>query len=262
LLYWPVQYAVLRHARAVFFTTRTERDLAKTSFRPNHWNSVVVPYGITEPEEARDGPEAQIEEFYGKLPKLRGRRFFLFLGRIHEKKGCDLLIKAFAQVADAATDVDLVIAGPDQMGMQAKLKRLAEQLGVGSKVHWPGMIAGNVKWGALRACDAFVLPSHQENLGVSVVEALAVGRPILISRQVNLWPEIKDDGVGLADEDTLEGTVRLLRRWFELLPADRAAMAARALPCFTARFSMKHAAAAINDAFDSVKSMPRKLEPV
>jgi len=261
LIYWPVQYSVLRHAFAVFFTTVAERDLAMTSFRPNRWKSVVVPYGITEPEKCEGGPEAQIEEFHAALPGLGGRRYLLFLGRIHEKKGCDLLIKAFARIAGAVPDVDLVIAGPDQSGIQAKLERLAERTGIAGRVHWPGMIAGSVKWGALRSCEAFVLPSHQENLGISVVEALAVGRPVLISHQVNLWPEIKDDGVGLAEEDTLEGTLRLLERWFSLDPLEQAAMAARARPCFCTRFSMKEAAASINDAFHSLEFSSRKLEP-
>ena len=101
LLYWPLQYAVLRDAAAVFFTTKTERDLAKTSFRPNHWNSVVAPLGIMEDEHAGQDPAGEIEAFYGALPELRGRRFLLFLARIHEKKGCDLLIEAFARAAAA-----------------------------------------------------------------------------------------------------------------------------------------------------------------
>ena len=113
-----------------------------------------------------------------------------------------------------------MIAGPDQVGMQAKLMGMAGQLGIADRVHWPGLIGGDVKWGALRACDALILPSHQENLGISVVEALAVGRPVLISHQVNIWQEIESDGAGLAEDDTLEGTVRLLCRWFDLLPAD------------------------------------------
>jgi len=252
-VYWPVQYAVLRHALAVFFTTKTERDLAITSFRPSKWNSVVVPYGITEPEESDEGAAGQIRELHRKLPELRGRPYLLFLARIHEKKGCDLLLKAFAQLADSAPDVDLVVAGPDQVGMQAKLKVMAEQLGIASRVHWPGQIGGDLKWGALRACEALILPSHQENLGISVVEALAVGRPVLISRQVNIWREIEMDGAGLADDDTVEGTVRLLRRWFDLPLTERLTMASRTRPCFAARFSMKRAVEAINDVFDSVK---------
>jgi glycosyltransferase involved in cell wall biosynthesis len=83
LIYWPLQYAVLRDAQAVFFTTETERDLAETSFRPSKWNSVVVPYGITDPEGPRTDSASQIEAFYRKLPELRGRRYLLFLARIH-----------------------------------------------------------------------------------------------------------------------------------------------------------------------------------
>lgn len=260
MIFWPVQSMVLRDASAVFFTTNTERDLAGTSFGTSNWRSVVVPYGITEPEECNESPAGQIEEFRLKVPRLRGKRYLLFLGRIHEKKGCDLLIGAFAKVAGAAPDVDLVIAGPDQMGLETKLRSLAERAGIAERVHWPGMISGRVKWGALRGCEAFVLPSHQENLGISVVEALAAGRPVLISHQVNLWPEIKDDGVGLAEDDTLEGTVRLLERWFNLGPEERIEMSKRAHPCFAAKFSMKQAALAINKAFDSVQFGSRKLE--
>jgi glycosyltransferase involved in cell wall biosynthesis len=123
------------------------------------------------------------------------------------------------------------------------------------------MIAGDVKWGALRACDALILPSHQENLGIAVVEALAVGRPVLVSRQVNLWPEIEADGVGLAEDDTLAGVERLLRRWIDLQPAERAAMASRTKPCFSARFSMRQAAAAINGVFASGRLTSRRPEP-
>jgi len=252
LLYWRLQYAVLRDAAAVFFTTKTERDLAATSFRPNHWRSVVAPLGIVEDEHDLQDPDREVEAFYGALPELRGRRFLLFLARIHEKKGCDLLIEAFARVAARAPEVHLVMAGPDQMGMQAKLQSRAEKLGIAARVHWPGMIGGEVKWGALRACDALVLPSHQENFGVSVAEALLAGRPVLLSYPVNIWPEIENDGVGLADDDTLEGTVRLLQRWFSLTAAEQAAMAARAQPCFVARFSLQRTAATINEVFGEV----------
>lgn len=249
LLYWPVQHAVLRDAAAVFFTTRTECDLARTSFRPNRWKSVIAPLGIS--EDAGCDPATQIEAFYGALPALRGRRFLLFLARVHEKKGCDLLIEAFARVAPFAPEVDLVMAGPDTMGMRAKLEDRARELGIAQRVHWPGLIGGDVKWGALRACEAFILPSHQENFGLSVAEALRAGRPVLLSTQVNIWPEIAGDGVGIAEADTFEGTVRLLERWFHLPAAEKSTMAARAASCFAARFSLEKTAAAISAAFAS-----------
>jgi glycosyltransferase involved in cell wall biosynthesis len=253
-VYWPVQYSVLRHARAVFFTTSSERDLAKTSFSPSKWNSVVVPFGIIDAEESGRHAAAQVEEFYRRVPQVRRRPYLLFLGRLHEKKGCDLLLRAFAEIGSAATETDLVIAGPDRGGMQARLQQMAGQLGIVDRVHWPGMIGGDLKWGALRACDALILPSHQENFGVVVVEALAAGRPVLISHQVNIWPEIMDEGVGLADEDTLKGTIRLLSRWFDLSGAERDAMAARARPCFAAKFSMERALTTVNSVFAAGKA--------
>ena len=221
---------------------------------------MVVPYGINDPEDAGWDAVKQIEAFYGRFPQLRGRRYLLFLARIHEKKGCDLLIGAFAKVAALVPDLDLVIAGPDQVGLRASLERQAEKLKITARVHWPGLLGGDLKWGAIRACEAFVLPSHQENFGIAVVEALAVGRPVLISNQVNIWAQIDEDKVGLIEEDTGEGTERLLRRWFALPAADREAMAARARPSFIRRYAMNRAAVVINNVFRSAKDM-RAADP-
>lgn len=253
-LYWPVQYRVLRDAAAVFFTTGIERDLALTSFRPNQWNSIVIPYGITDIGESAEQSVRQVEQFYRLVPSLRERNYLIFMGRIHEKKGCDLLLEAFGRLASSRPEVDLVIAGPDQTRLKSRLMAQADRFGIAARVHWPGMLRGDLKWGALRACEAFVLPSHQENFGISVVEALSVGRPVLISNQVNIWPEIKADGVGLVDTDTLEGTQRLLERWFQTNSADRDAMAARARPCFLNRYTMNRTAAVINRLFGSPKT--------
>ncbi len=248
-LYWPAQYWILRGAETVMFTSTLERDLAPQSFWPNSWKSFVVPYGTGEPP-AETGDQS--EAFYRKLPLLRGRRYVLFLSRIHEKKGCDLLIEAFARVASTHTDVDLVIAGPDQVGLQSKLQSLAETLGIERRVHWPGLLTGDAKWGAMRGCDAFILPSHQENFGVVVAEALACGRPVLISNQVNIWPEIEQEKVGLVAPDTLAGTEELLSRWLRLGEAERSAMIARTMEVFRRRYSMRSCAVAIKGLFEQL----------
>jgi glycosyltransferase involved in cell wall biosynthesis len=152
-------------------------------------------------------------------------------------------------VAAIRPEVDLVMAGPDPTKMRSALHLLAERHGVAERIHWPGLVGGDVKWGAIRASEAFVLPSHQENFGIAVVEALAVGRPVLISNQVNIWSEIDSDRVGLVEDDTLEGTERLLRRWFGLLPAERDNMADRARSTFISRYTTNQSALAINRLF-------------
>jgi len=249
LVYWPAQYWVLRNADRVLFTSTRECDLAPQSFWPSGWKSCVVPYGTGEPPA---NIEAQSEAWYGLMPALRGRRYLLFLSRIHEKKGCDLLLEAFAGVAAQNPDLDLVIAGPDQVGLQAKLQRQAEELGIAGRVHWPGLITGDAKWGAVRNCEAFILPSHQENFGVVVAEAMGCGRPVLISDQVNIWPDIQEESVGLVAPDTLEGTKSLLSRWLGLSQAERDAMAARTIEVFRRRYSMRSCAFAIRDLFAGV----------
>jgi glycosyltransferase involved in cell wall biosynthesis len=101
------------------------------------------------------------------------------------------------------------------------------------------MIQDDLKWGAFRAAEAFVLPSHQENFGISVVEALACERPVLISDKVNIWREITTDGAGLCDDDTPDGTHRLLARWLALRPEDRDAMRTKAQACFQKHFQVE-----------------------
>lgn len=245
--YWiPFQYPVLRDAKAVLFTTQTERELATISFRPHRWNSIVIPFGTNPPG---GDPGAQRRAFYAVCPALEERRFLLFLSRIHEKKGCDLLIEAFAQVAGQYPEVDLVVAGPDQTGLQKMLAKVAASRGIADRVHWPGLLTGEAKWGAFRAAEAFVLPSHQENFGIVVAEALACGTPVLISNKVNIWDVVAEEGVGLVEDDTLEGTHRLLMRWLELPVPARASMAAKTVSCFERRFSMQRCASAMAEIF-------------
>jgi glycosyltransferase involved in cell wall biosynthesis len=86
-----------------------------------------------------------------------------------------------------------------------------------------------------------VLPSHQENFGIAVVEALACATPVLISNKVNIWREIVDDGAGLAEPDTIEGTTHLLERWLRLPDNDRELMRAKARQCFVKRFHIDRA---------------------
>jgi len=164
------------------------------------------------------------------------RRYLLYLSRIHEKKGCDLLIAAFARVAAEMPDVDLVIAGPDRTELRPRLEAQAAQLGIASRIHWPGMVLGDAKWGAFRGCDAFILPSHQENFGIVVAEAMACARPVLVSTRVNIWDEVVRGGGGLAEPDTIDGTEALIRAFYKMSEPERAAMGAKARETYLAHF--------------------------
>src|SRR5205085_9597809 len=113
LLYWPwAEYRVLRDAAAVLFTTDQERLLARESFRLYRCHEVVMNICTAAPEV--DWQRAR-EDFYNASPSLRGKSFLLFLGRLHEKKGCEELIRAFAAFRNSSPSgngVHLVLRGP------------------------------------------------------------------------------------------------------------------------------------------------------
>lgn len=234
--YWPwAEYRVLRDAAAVIFTTEEERRLARESFWLYRANERVVPFGASQPPADANTLR---DAFLRASPRLRDKRIVLFLGRLHPKKGCDMLIHAFATYARERPDAHLLMAGPDAVNWQPALQGIAQSHGIAHRISWPGMLQGDLKWGAFCASDVFVLPSHQENFGVAVAEALACGLPVLVSNKVNVWREIEADRAGFVAPDTIAGAHQLLSSWHALDDAARDAMRAQARRTFDARFAM------------------------
>ncbi len=247
LLYWPWgEYPVLRDAKKVLFTCEDEKMLARQSFWLYRCNEQVVNYGT---KGHIGNAEEQRRLFLDRYPHLQGKQFLLFLSRIHPKKGVDLLIEAFAKMHKDQPDLELVIAGPDQVGLQPGLQDLAEKLGIGDKITWTGMLKGDLKWGAYLNAEAFILPSHQENFGIVVAEALSCSLPVLISNKVNIWQEIAEDKAGLVVEDTIAGCVALLYQWQQMDDNNKAKMRSNALNCFNTRFEITQAAMGLLNLF-------------
>jgi len=260
LLYWHwAEYRVLRDADLVLFTAEEERILARQSFSRYRCNEKVVNYGTSGPS---GNAVTQRALFLEKFTQLVGKRIILFLGRIHEKKGCDLLLHAFAQVlkaeTSAAANLHLVMAGPDQSDFANELKKCAAKNGLKDRITWTGMLSGDLKWGAFYSADAFILPSHQENFGISVAEALACGVPVLISNKVNIWREIAEDKAGLVESDDEEGVFRLLDGWLQCDDSAKAAMRLRARRCFTGRFEIRKAAESLLEVLTQMVDSHRK----
>lgn len=242
-LFWPwSEYRVLRDAKAVLFTCEEEMLLARESFWLYRANERLAPLGTT---DAPKNGENLANIFFRHFDYLRDKSFLLFLGRVHPKKGCDLLISALAQTGH---DQHLVIAGPADPNYLSYLQELSRKLGIDERVHWIGMVKEELKWGALYACDAFILPSHQENFGFAVVEALACAKPVMISKQVNIWREVEGDGGGLVASDTLAGTSSLLNDWFDKSLSARISMRERARETFERRYTVEASASALLDA--------------
>lgn len=240
ILYWFwADYRVLRDARAVLFTCQEEQQLARQSFTKYDCSEAVVEFGTAEPPH-NTHEERQI--FFDRFPQLKNKRIILFLGRIHPKKGCDILIKSFAAITSADKDLCLVFAGPDQVGWQEQLCKIVVEMNISPQVFWTGMLEGHFKWGALYAAEVFVLPSHQENFGIAVVEAMACSLPVIISKRVNIWREIAKDQAGIIANDDQVAVTDALYQWIQTSPVEKQLMGQNARQCFLKRFNIEKSA--------------------
>jgi len=232
-MYWiACESHVLSNASAVFFTADTERERSARSFVPYNVNAVTVPYGTNPPSE--DLAECR-QGFFRNNPELDGKLIVAYLGRLHEKKGCDLLVRAFNMLADKNPHLRLVIAGPGDASYCATLD---QAIAGNPAVTRLNLLAGKDKWGLLAAADALILPSHQENFARVVAEALSCSTPALLSDKVNIHGQVVQDGAGIAAPDTLEGTTQLLVDFLSLSSDQRDAMRRQARETYEKRFNL------------------------
>lgn len=165
-------------ARALHATSEAEASsLRRLGLRAG---CIVVPNGVVAPEPAEDGP----------------RRDILVLGRYHPVKGGDQLIQAWARLWQDFPGCALRFAGPDEDGTRAQWEDLAARLGIGtSAIAFEGPVAGPAKWSLLRGARLLALPSHSENFGNVVLEALSQGTPVLASDRTP-WASLPAEGCG------------------------------------------------------------------
>ncbi|WP_405325938.1 glycosyltransferase [Leeuwenhoekiella sp. LLG6367-2.1] len=218
-IFWHIlEKRVIHGVDGLLFTCEQELLLARTTFGAYcPQKELNVGYGINEPPPVK---ETELNVFKAAFPRLQETPYFLFLSRIDPKKGVDLLLEAYIEKRLEYSNIpDLVVAGPGMDSLYGK-KLLALAQG-SSHIHFTGMVTGAVKWAFFEQCEAFVLPSHQENFGIAVAEALACSVPVLISDQVNIWKEIESMKAGLICTDKLKGVSEMLDRWIALGPDEK-----------------------------------------
>jgi glycosyltransferase involved in cell wall biosynthesis len=121
----------------------------------------------------------------------------LFLSRIHPKKGIEILIEALSSLAQEGFDFELVLAGSGEQHYENKVRQMIHNAGLSGCTKFAGFVEGIAKSRLFETCDVFVLPSHQENFGIAVAEAMTFGMPVIISDNVDIHEEIASEGAGL-----------------------------------------------------------------
>ena len=243
-VYWKLaEGPIINEADGIFFTAEMERQLAHQPFKPYHPKlEVVVGMGVHPPPTFS---QSLVDTFYSKCPKAAGSAYILFLGRIDEKKGIDLLLNAYIETGEkmgwSSSFPKLVIAGPglDSPYGKKMLHIAAACLRGSDFILFPGMLTGDAKWGAFYGAEAFALTTHQENFGIAIVEAMACGRPVLISNKTNIWSEVVSLGGGFVSDDNPESTNAMLNKWLMLSNEEKSVAGLRAEQAYNQHFAIK-----------------------
>jgi len=170
----------LKDAAAVHVTSERERrELEALDLGSFHF--ALVPNGISR-------SRAKLAPAVSRKPSR-----ILYLGRLNWKKGVDRLLSALAWIDQA----ELLIVGPDEDGWRKRLEKQAHTLGVAQRVTFMEPVSGREKWRLLDEATVLVLPSRSENFGIVVIEALARGLPVVVSRDVGVADVVAEHEAGL-----------------------------------------------------------------
>ena len=203
----------------------------------------VIPNAVTIPEGANSAL------FLDTFPLLRGKRLILFLGRLNRKKGLHLLLDAWTALGAYHNEAHLVLAGPDSDGLKTALETIIAERRLAESVSFPGMLGDEMKWSALASASAFVLPSHSEGLSVSVLEAMGMGLPVIVSRPCNM-PEVATHDAGWQIEPALQPLIGALGEFLECTESQNRQRGARGAALIGSRYTWPVVAAQIAEVYN------------
>ncbi len=189
LALWIYQGLALRLAAGLVATSQKEADsLLALGFNVSRVH--IVPNGL---DLASDGNRSALGRLHYGPDLHSGTRTFVFMSRVHPIKGLPLLVKAWVKVK--RPDWQIIVAGSDEGSHQAEVMALAQSLGVLADFHFVGPVHGDAKERLLASADVFVLPTHSENFGIVIAEALSHGLPVITTKGAP-WPELPEKGCG------------------------------------------------------------------
>ena len=250
-----IESRILSGAAAVHYTSEQEiREAADLGVRHR---AELIPNAVEVPPHIFRKVQGQ---FRKRHPELANRPLILFLSRLDQKKGLDLLLPAFADVIKEHPRAILAIAGNGEAAFVEALKQKAARIGISRHLLWTGFLAGEDKWAALADADLFVLPSYSENFGIAVAESLACGVPVVISDQIGIHHEISGSGAGVFVPCAPEPIAKAI----SLVLADptlRARMGVAARQCAREQFSLNVMTQKILRLYQEIAAPALKISP-
>ena len=237
-LYWFFfeKYNLLQ-SKKVLVTSKKEIKFLKNTFvNTDGIKFKKIQYGIV---KENFNKKKILSKFYKKFKYLKNKNFYLFLGRYHEKKGCDILIESINNLKNEFNDVILMCGPLENSNYLKNLHNLIKKYNLEKKVILSGAIYGDLKWGAIVESKAMLLASHGENFGVALVESLSLGKPVITTNKVGISDDIIKYKAGIISNDDVESFTRNFKKFINYSKNKNKNMSINAIKCFNSNFDLK-----------------------
>jgi glycosyltransferase involved in cell wall biosynthesis len=237
-IYWFFfERSNLLNAKLLLLTSAGEKYLLKKTFvNTEKIKKRIVQYGIK--KKNYDNKKISTK-FYKKFKKLKGKSFYLFLGRYDKKKGCDILVESVNKLKDKFNDLVLMCGPIRNSFFEEKIKKLIKIYKLEKKIIFSGPLYGELKYGAILRSKAMLLPSHGENFGVSLVESLSCGKPVITTNKVCISKDILRYRAGFISNNDFNSFYKAFNKFILLNERSVNQMSNNARKCFDSNFNLR-----------------------
>ena len=237
-LYWFFfEKSNLLQSKNVLVTSKKEIEFSKNTFvNTGGIKFKKIQYGII---KENFNKKKISSKFYKKFKYLKNKNFYLFLGRYHEKKGCDILIESINNLKNEFNDVILMCGPLENSNYLKNLYSLIKKYNLEKKVILSDAIYGDLKWGAIAESKAMLLASHGENFGVALVESLSLGKPVITTNKVGISDDIIKYKAGIISNDDVSNFTKNFKKFINYSKRKKQYMSKNAIKCFNSNFNLK-----------------------
>ena len=236
-IYWfIIERKNLLSSQSVLLTSLGEKEsLKKTFVNTSGIKKKIIRYGIIKPKISK---KRMLKKFFKRFSILKNKKFYLFLGRFHEKKGCEIIVESVKKLKDNFKNIILFVGPITESKYELEVKYLIKKYNLQKKIIISDALSGDLKWGAIIASRAMVLASHGENFGVSLVESLSLGKPVITTNKVNISNEILKFKAGFISRNQTKQFSYILKKFDNLKNKDLKKLSKNARNCFKKNFDL------------------------
>ena len=233
-IYWNlIEKKNLKDSKFILLTNKKEKDLLNDTYvNTKGLKKKVVDYGILEPKY----DTSKVKKiFYKKFKSLKDKDFYIYLGRFHNKKGCEIIMNAVKYFSLRKKPINVLMCGSNNI-YKKYLQKISKDLNIEKNIIWSNFLKNDIKLGALLSSKAMLLPSYGENFGVALVEAMACGIPVLTTNKVNIYNYIIKNNAGYISSPNNVNFIKIINKFENLKKSNITQLKKNAYRCFKNNF--------------------------